>query len=44
MDLQPGDEINISVDGQTAEIINAAGDVVGSFTARAACTKASVGK
>lgn len=33
LDLQPGDEINISVDGQTAEIINAAGDVVGSFTA-----------
>lgn len=31
--LQPGDHVNISGDGQTADIINADGDVVGSFTA-----------
>ncbi|WP_155860784.1 hypothetical protein [Corynebacterium timonense] len=33
IELQPGDRIEISADGQTADLVNKDGDVVGSFTA-----------
>lgn len=33
VELQPGDRIDISVDGQTAHIVNSEGEIVGDFTA-----------